>query len=183
MVDLSIRPVRRIVTGHDADCRSVVTFEGQTPSVLAFESVPGSAMTEVWITAETPAEVDSDIDLSLRPVQLLPPANGSIFRIGQIAPISSSGRSNAAQFKEMGAPQAHTGEAGKNPAMHRTATIDYAVVLSGEIFLLLDDGEHKLGPGDCVVQRGTDHGWENRSNEVCILAFILIDAKPTAAGR
>lgn len=181
MLDLSIRPVRRIVTGHDRDGRSVISFNGPAPGVHTFSDWPGAALIELWATAETPAAVDGDKDRSIRPVDMLPPAKGSVFRIGQLPPVSASGPGGADQFAELGGANLHTGGNGRSAAMHRTATIDYAVVLRGEVWLILDEEELLLQAGDCVVQRGTDHGWENRSDDICLIAFVLIDGLSSTA--
>jgi quercetin dioxygenase-like cupin family protein len=84
---------------------------------------------------------------------------------------ASMGRSGAQAL-------AHDASASRHPMMHRTQTVDYAIVLSGEIWALMDSGETKMKAGDILVQRGTNHAWSNRSNKPCLVAFVLIDAKP-----
>ena len=114
-----------------------------------------------------------------REVGVAPPLSGSIFRIVDFPPRKETGQSvsNEAVLKEMGLT-APAGEKARHPGMHRTESIDYAVVLSGEIDMLLDDSEVHFRASDVLVQRGTIHAWANRGDEVCRIAFILIGAKP-----
>ena len=150
------RPTRRIVTGHLADGRSVVLSDGAIPHVRA---LPGAQFDEVWSVEAVPAPVG------------LAPASEPTSASPRIARGSGSG--NLIRIIEF-AP-AHAG--GRRSPMHRTRTVDYGIVLEGEIVMLLSDLEVTLHPGDVVVQRGTDHAWENRTAEPAKMAFILIDAE------
>ncbi|HEX6461289.1 MAG TPA: cupin domain-containing protein [Thermoleophilaceae bacterium] len=145
---------RRVVTGHDAAGRSVVLSDGPVPKSHA---IPSAVFHEIWSTGETPAPIrpEEPADPTARPLRTPPDPNGTVIRIVDINPHAAS-------------------------PMHRTESVDCGILLEGEIHLILDDGsETRLGPGDVVVQRGTDHAWENRTDSVTRIAFILIDGKFT----
>ena len=174
--------VRRVVTGHDRDGKAIVISDGPAPSVHTSELRPGHRSTDIWRTASTPATIDfAAAEPTLGPRRQLPPANGTVVRISQIPPDSESvgriDRETAKKvFASMGNESGSTFAAGgRHPMMHRTESIDYAIVLDGEIFLVLDDSEVLLRAGDVVVQCGTNHAWSNRSDRPCRMAFILID--------
>ena len=172
-----VQSFRRVVTGVNADGRSCILFDGQAESVKEMESMPGLALTDLWETAETPADNLGDRDTANRPVKLAPPANGSIFRIVEFPP-DAAWRSNAdggTAFASIGAHDAH--DAGSDdPMMHKTATIDYIVVLSGEMHAVLEAEETLLKAGDVFVQRGTLHSWSVRGDQPCVIAVVLISA-------
>ena len=180
-----LKQVRRIVTGHNAAGKSVVLFDGVADSILENPTRPGRGLTNLWVTASTPAPNAGGDDAAKRPVLLEPPANGSVFRFFQIMPEESPDdvdpaeqeRRAAAGFAAMGAAHARV-DTGRHPSMHKTDTVDYIILLSGRITMLLDEGEVDLEPMDVVVQRGTNHGWVNRGTEPAVLAGILIDAEP-----
>jgi quercetin dioxygenase-like cupin family protein len=144
---------RRIVTGHDASGRSVVLSDAPTPKTL---DIGSAAFHELWITDRTPAPIAADEpEPTERPVRTPPPAGGVVVRFTEMA-------------------------AGAESPMHRTETVDVGVVLEGETWLLLDDGsETRVGPGDAVVQRGTNHAWANRSDRPVRMLFVLIDGSIT----
>jgi quercetin dioxygenase-like cupin family protein len=144
---------RRIVTGHDASGKSVVLSDAPTPKTL---DIGTAAFHELWITDATPAPIAAtEPEPTERPVRTPPPANGVIVRFTEMAP-------------------------GVESPMHRTETVDVGVVLEGETWLLLDDGsETRMGPGDVVVQRGTNHAWANRSQSPVRMMFVLIDGTIT----
>jgi mannose-6-phosphate isomerase-like protein (cupin superfamily) len=139
----------------------------------------------VWNTRETPARVDrSSGEPPEEGIVLAPPRNGTRIRVLDIPPETAAmEKVDAAQaralFAQIGAADASTNDSGtaRHPHMHRTETIDYGIVLEGEITLLVDVGEVTVRAGDIVVQRGTNHGWANRSGKNCRIAFILIDGK------
>jgi quercetin dioxygenase-like cupin family protein len=141
---------RRIVTGHDASGKSVVLSDAPTPKTL---DIGTAAFHEIWITDAMPVPIAAEEpEPTDRPVRVPPPANGVMIR-----------------FTEQ--------EPGAEAPMHRTETLDVGVVLEGETWLLLDDGsETRVGPGDAVVQRGTNHAWANRSDRPVRMVFVLIDA-------
>jgi quercetin dioxygenase-like cupin family protein len=145
---------RRVVTGHDADGRSVILSDGPAPRSL---TIPSAVFHEIWSTAEMPVPVrpTEPADPTTRPLSTPPDPNGTVIRIVDLQPHAAS-------------------------PMHRTESVDYGIVLAGEVHLVLDDGsETRLQPGDVVVQRGTEHAWVNRKDSVAQMAFILIDGKFT----
>ncbi len=106
---------------------------------------------------------------------LEPPAGGTIFRVVEFPPDKAAADfDRKTAFSSMGADHAMDPDASRHPGMHKTATVDYAIVLSGEIWALMDEGETRLETGDCLVQRGTNHAWSNRSDQPCLVAFILV---------
>lgn len=169
--------IRRVVTGHDENGVAVCISDDEATVVLQRPSRPGVTLTNFWQTDGTPAEYDGDEDLPDGPFVLHPPGNGTIFRTVEFEPedpeIINSVDGKAA-FAEMGAGH-NVVEGARHPYMHRTDSVDYAVVLRGEIYMLLDDSDVHLKAGDVVVQRGTNHAWANRGTETCIIAFVLVD--------
>jgi mannose-6-phosphate isomerase-like protein (cupin superfamily) len=171
-----MKPVRRVVTGHRAG-KAVVLFDGPAPNVR-LRQASGLVSTLVWVTDEAPADIAGEQDRAARDIGVPPPACGSIFRVVDFPPEQGM-RSREAILREMGV--ADEGSA-RHPGMHRTRSVDYAVVLEGEIDMLLEDSEFHLKAGDVLVQQGTDHAWINRGATACRVAFVLIDARelPTA---
>lgn len=176
--------VRRVVTGHDRNGKAIVISDGPAPAVRTNPLRPGHVSMDLWKTAASPVILNNaEPDPTLGPRQIHPPRNGTIIRISEIAPETDAIRSLDPQqarevFKSMGNEGASTfGRGGRHPFMHRTETLDYAVVLSGEIDLLLDDQDVHLKAGDVVIQRGTNHAWSNRSNKPCRMLYILIDGE------
>lgn len=179
-----IRRFRRVVTGHDAQGRSVIISDGTVPHIMPIMEQPDFAVTDFWKTFATPADnSDKTVnDPCSLPIRVAPPENGSVFRVVQFPP----DRTWAAKAAAMGgtvaldetAKPADTAGAVRHPHMHRTRSIDYAIVLAGEIWAVMDVGETKLVAGDVLIQRGTNHAWSNRSDSPCIVAFVLIDALP-----
>ena len=176
-----IQRVRRVLTGHDAAGKSIILSDGPAPNVKEMASMPGLALTDLWETGAAPASNAGDKDAAARPVRLEPPKNGTLLRIVEFPPDAqwrSSAKSREA-FKSIGA--AHTvDQASSDPMMHRTATVDYAIVLRGEIYAVMEKAETHLKAGDILVQRGTNHSWSVRGSEPCIVAFVLVSAKPLA---
>ena len=166
-----MRPVRRIVTGH-RDGKAVVLFDSAAPN-QKLRQASGLVSTLVWVTDETPADISGTADRSLREIGVPPPANGTIFRVVDFPP-EGSARSREAILQEMGVSD-HGGA--RHAAMHRTRSVDYAIVLEGEIDMLLDDSEVHLTAGDVLVQQATNHAWVNRGTRPCRMAFVLVDAK------
>ncbi|MGH7006396.1 MAG: cupin domain-containing protein, partial [Alphaproteobacteria bacterium] len=142
-------------------------------------------LTDLWLTETAPASNDGSADATAKPLQLLPPRNGTVVRILELPPDSQRDYSNTKEyFRGMGAGKGILDEGGKrHPGMHRTDTVDYILILSGEIWALMDEGEVLLRPGDCLIQRGTNHAWSNRSNEPCRFVAVLVDAAATAGGH
>jgi hypothetical protein len=174
------KKIRRVVTGHNAVGKSIFIIDAPTPHV--FSRTKGSAIVhELWETARTPAGNRGSADAIARGPRLPPPPNGSVFRVIEYPP---DGERLAAIAREHALPdpsgraEATDRNNPRHPGFHKTATIDYAIVLSGEIFALMDEGEVLLKAGDTLIQRGTNHAWSNRSNETAVVAFVLIDAEP-----
>lgn len=174
-----LTPVRRIVTGHNEAGRSIVLFDGPSPYTLENPARPGTGLTELWSTESTPADNAGHADAADRPMRLEPPPHGSLLRFVQVAPEAADvalsaeerEREAAAGFAGLGA--AHTRvDTSRSPVMHKTKTVDYIVVLSGEVTMLLDEGEVDLKPFDVVIQRGTNHAWINRGAEPALLGPI-----------
>ena len=171
--------VRRVITGHDAQGRSIFVSDGDAPNVKEMPSFPGLALTDLWETKGAPASNEGSADAAARPVHLEPPKNGTIVRIVEFPPDSTRPQNSdgAAGFKAIGAGHAQDKHS-SDPMMHRTGTVDYIIVLKGEIYAIMDEGEKLLRAGDVLIQRGTNHSWSVRSNEPCIVAAILVNAKP-----
>jgi uncharacterized cupin superfamily protein len=178
-----MRKPRRVVTGHNPQGKSVVTLDTvMTPAIERPEL--GVAFFEVWNTAGSPVTVDNGADPTIaRKLQIEPPKQGSIIRFVDFGPKPANAppvtRELAqAAFALVGSAHASTWKPDSpHPMMHRTESVDYGIVVFGEITLVLDDGsETHLQAGDVVVQRGTDHAWENRSStNPARMAFILLD--------
>lgn len=177
--------VRRIVTGHDAQGRSIVSSDGPAPVIRTNPKRVGYCLTELWMTLQSPAAIGNEADpTTQRPVTLEPPAGGTVVRIVEFGPegewlekIDVAGTREA--WGAIGTDKAstnHTGTA-KHPFMHRTQTVDYGLVLEGEITLVLDEEEVLMRAGDFIVERGTNHAWANRSGKPCKILFVLIDGR------
>jgi len=173
--------VRRIVTGHDESGKAIVVSDGDASNVVRPENRPGVAIHNLWVIDSSPARVFGAEETTERKIGLLPPANGSVFRIIDFPPekgwIDQIDRDAAhAAWESIGAGNVgDTDRAPPHPLMHRTETVDYAVCLEGEMYLVLDDSEVLVRKGDTVVQRGTNHAWSNRSEAVCRMMFVLVD--------
>ena len=171
--------VRRVHTGHDADGKSTIIADGPAPNVKEMASMPGLALTDLWETTSAPADNDGRKDAAARPVRLEPPANGTIFRIVEFPPDSQwRDRADAREAFDSIAAGHAPDKSSADPMMHRTNTIDYIVVLKGEIHAVMEKGETLLKAGDVLVQRGTNHSWSVRGNEPCIIGVVLVNAKP-----
>jgi len=171
--------VRRVLTVHDSEGASTFIADGLAPNVKEMASMPGLALTDLWETAGAPADNDGHADAAARPVHLEPPRNGTILRIVEFPPDSQwRGQANGAEaFKSIGAGHAQDRHSA-DPMMHRTSTVDYIIVLKGEIHAIMEKGETLLKAGDILVQRGTNHSWSVRGSEPCVVAAVLVDAKP-----
>jgi naringenin degradation protein FdeH len=177
-----LKPIRRIITGHDAQGRSIIASDAPSPHALAILNTPAYGLTDLWVTHDSPADNAGVDDPAARKIVLEPPPRGTIFRVVEFPPDAQvAGKFDASKaFGAIGAHAAHDRGSARHPAMHRTRTVDYAIVLSGEIWAVMDVGETLMRAGDCLIQRGTNHAWSNRSDKPCLVAFILADAKPLA---
>ena len=176
--------VRRVLTGHDQDGKSTIIADGPAPNVKEMPSFPGLALTDLWETTGAPADNDGHGDAAARPVRLEPPRNGTIFRIVEFPPDSSRPKDadGSAGFKAIGAAHAQDRHS-SDPMMHKTSTVDYIIVLKGEMYAVLEKGETLLRPGDVFIQRGTNHSWSVRGTEPCIIAVVLVNAKPVGGAK
>lgn len=173
---------RRVVTGHDTGGKAIFASDGAPPVILTNPDQPGMAFYEIWNTAQSPARIDvAGVDPTVgRAIEVAPPRHGTIIRMVDFAPGDNRGKMSdeeaRALFATMGLDQASSGHSkARHPLMHRTETIDYGIVLWGEIDLILDESEVHLKAGDVVVQRGTIHAWSNGGDKPCRMAFILVD--------
>ncbi len=172
------RKIRRVVTGHDDKGVATVISDTEASCILQRPNRPGVTLTNLWMNTETPAQMERHDDPVTGPLILHPPGNGSVFRIVQFDPENPdvlAKLDGKSAFAEMGAA-AQIVENARHPFMHRTDSLDYSVVLSGEIYMMMDDEDYLLKAGDTVIQQGTNHAWSNRGTEPCLIAFILIDA-------
>jgi len=171
------KPVRRIIADHDENGKAVITMDAPAPQVIHREAA-NLFTTLVWTSDQSPADVDSKEDMGTRKVAVSPPDNGHVCRVVEFPPLKDGGASvdNTAMLKEMGIDPASGGKPPRNPFMHRTRSIDYAIVLEGEIDMLLDDSEVHLNQGDILVQKATNHAWVNNGDKTCRICFVLIDA-------
>ena len=180
---MSFPPIHRVVTGHDAQGRSIVSSNGPLPTVVEIAAIPGTVFHEVWSTSSTPAQVDNGADPTVGALVLSPPPHGTRMRFVDIPPDTDEFLAHAHHkmqdaFSQIGEAQASTVQADSpHPLMHRTESVDYGVVIEGEMTLVLDQGEVALKPGSVVVQRGTNHAWANRSGRPCRMLFILVDGR------
>jgi mannose-6-phosphate isomerase-like protein (cupin superfamily) len=171
--------VRRVLTGHDAAGRSTFIADGAAPNVKEMTAITGLALTDLWETKGAPASNAGEKDAADRPVHLEPPKNGTILRIVEFPPDSAwRNRTDGKDgFQSIGAGHVQD-RASSDPMMHKTSTVDYIIVLKGEIYAILETGEKLLRAGDILVQRGTNHSWSVRTSEPCIIAAVLVNAKP-----
>jgi naringenin degradation protein FdeH len=176
------RPMRRVVTGHNAEGKACILTDGPSPHVLEVDGMPGLALINLWVSDGAPASNAGSADAAARPVVLEPPARGTIFRVVDFPPDTRmAGKVDRGKsFAAMGAGHAMDRSDARHPGMHKTSTVDYALVVDGEIWALMDEGETLLRAGDSLIQRGTNHAWSNRSDKPCRVAFILVSADPTS---
>lgn len=172
------RNFRRIVTGHNAAGKSIIWQDGPSPNVV--EVLPQLNLHELWQT-RAPADNTGTEDTALGGIQLEPrDPSGTVFRIVDFPPDDVWKESDVGEaFEKMHSPGAHDDDA-ETAAMHETQTTDYAIVIEGEIWAVMEEGETKMEVGDVLVQRGTNHAWSNRSDKPAAVAFVLIGAKPRA---
>jgi len=176
------KPVRRIVVVDEND-RSKCIADGPSPDVRTDPARPGFSSSRIWVTDRTPARLKGVRESLHMPHTLEPPPGGSVCRVVTFPPDDSyKGKIGAkdveAYFTAMGSPGASTyAPKAPHPYMQKTRTLDFCLVLDGEITLVLDTEEVQLKAGDTVVQRGTNHAWSNRSGRPCTIAFSSHDAK------
>ncbi len=164
-----MKPIRRVVSGHDESGRSVILMDSEIGNLIGddHEAAGALALAELWSTAETPIDNSGTRDQARPSFDLLPDPHGSLLRFFEIAP------------EPAGTAKPGAGAEG-HPGFHTTDTLDYIIVLEGEIYAMLEAGETLLQQGDVLIQRGTNHAWSNRSDRPCRMAAIMLDAKPAA---
>ena len=170
--------VRRVVTGHDSEGRAVVLSDGPPPQCGVDPEV-NVGIAELWATSEFPASNKGNQEAVPDPLPIAPGTRGTVFRIVEFPPEQEEVANTEAVQTYLRNQGSVTPERPRHPGMHKTHTVDYAVVVSGRVDLLLDEEEVTLQAGDTVVQRGTFHAWANRYAEPCLVAFILVAADST----
>ena len=179
-----VKPVRRIVTIDDGEGKSIAIADGPCSDLHSDPARPGFSSARIWVTDSSPGRIGSYRETIAQPHTIEPPRRGSVCRIVTFPPDNTflgkvGSQEVAAFFHAMGSPAASTySAAAPHPYMQRTQTLDFCLILEGEITLVLDTAEVHLKAGDTVVQRGTNHAWSNRSNRPCRIAFSLHDAVP-----
>lgn len=173
-------PVRRLVTAVDADGQSYIAQDGESPATLTVAARPGYRNANLWRTVGNRPLVNAPDDIQAHQ-GVSPPQGGTVLRVIDIPPQAEDPeerrRQAAATFAAM-FPDAHTHADSHQPAgMHVTSTIDYAIVLHGELVAIMDKNETVMRAGDVLIQRGTNHAWANRSGDVARIAFVLVDAQ------
>jgi naringenin degradation protein FdeH len=169
--------IRRVVTGLDTDNKAVVLFDSRMP----LQAGPlGLQATNLWVTNSYPLGFSFKEDTSSIPVGVSPLDNGTKFRVVEFPPLDPATESKmepGGLMKAVGPVAPARGRPVTHPLMHRTRSVDYAVVLSGEIDMVLDDSAVHLKPGDTIVQQATNHAWVNHGTETCRILFVLMDSK------
>jgi hypothetical protein len=154
----TVRKIRRLVTAVDADGRSYIAQDEASPHVRVIASTPTFVISELWRADAIPVDNTGPIDDGLSHIELSPPSEGAIFRTVEFPPDSHWLENPAAPPDQV----------------HTTASIDFAIVISGSIWAVTDNDERLMGPGDVLIQRGTRHSWSNRGTESAIVAFVLV---------
>jgi hypothetical protein len=170
------KPIRRIVTGHTHESRSTIVSDEPAPQVTP-GAVPQAGSTVLWVTDRAPASNEGNADAAPAGVRHpIPPPwrGGTILRVVDFVPRSQAVPSGTTLEGVNRTPE----RTERHSGFHQTDTVDYAVVLEGEIWAMLDEAETLMKPGDVLIQRGTYHTWDNRSEMVARVLFVLIDADP-----
>ena len=174
------KPVRRVITGFDTDGNSIIEEDGTSSSVRTVPERPGYIVNNMWVTGEAPSDFTAP-DVIGEHVGVNPPKKGTVLRIIEFPPEPKDpeelDRQLKASFGQLFSDAHQENSPKLHPGMHQTDTVDYAIIIAGEIVAIMDKGETLLKAGDVLVQRGTNHAWANRSDEPCRIAFVLIDAK------
>ena len=171
--------MRRIITGHDKNGKSIISIDGPPARSLGEDA---GGLFEIWNTDGGGFDTKSEKDRADIDVMLSPAKGGTKFRYFQINPTPEGVPWEVLQdlaaeaFDRIGAAH-HRIDTSKHPAMHKTETIDYIILLKGDVSLLLDEEEVRLEPFDTVVQRGTNHAWVNHGDEPVLLIAVLIDSE------
>lgn len=178
MTEQLLPPVRRIVTGINSAGRSCILEDGVSPAMQVMPGRLGYRNNNLWRTVASPAPVNAP-DSVRQHTGVLPPRRGTVIRVIDIPPESSDPaerrRQTTAVFAAMFPDAHHNAGDSRHPGMHVTDTVDYAILLQGELIAILEEGETVMRAGDILIQRGTNHAWANRSQSIARIAFVLID--------
>jgi len=169
--------IRRVVTGLDAGNKAIALFD----NVLTLSvGRTGNAAANIWITDSSPPGFSFKDDSAAKPIGLSPPDNGTVIRVVEFRPLDPAAEAKMDSnfmMKVVGDHAPARGLPVKHPLMHRTRTVDYAVILSGEIDMMLDEAVVHVKAGDVVIQQATNHAWINRGTQPCRILFVLMDSK------
>ena len=168
--------IRRVVTTLDGNNKSTTLFDSNVPLEIGKSGIPGAVL---WITDSSPAGFSQE-DTGKRSIGISPPDNGTVFRVVEFPPIDDAKLATMDSnfmMKVVGSTAPARGVPPTNPMEHRTRTVDYAIIMSGEIDMMLDDKTVHLKTGDVVVQQATNHAWLNHGKEPCRVLFVLMDSK------
>lgn len=183
------KPVRRVVTGHDRKGHAVVLFDGPTPNTFASDAIPGFGASVPWFTPAGPIDYATDVDPAPAGLDISFPKPGeTVVRIADFPPDADYPQDAAnVVFDEIDGHDERIAGSGNSLGehfwFHRTESIDYAVVLEGEITLLVDDGETTVHAGDVVIQRATAHAWSNRTDRIARVMFVLVGTDPISPAQ
>ena len=176
----TLPPIRRIITEDDTNGRSRISEDAPATAIRTVEERPGYRNVNLWRTEGVPIPINAP-DSILAHKGILPPANGTILRIidfpPEVADPAERKRRIQATFGTMFTDAQHDKREGAHPGMHRTDTVDYAIILEGEIWAVMDENEALMRTGDVLIQRGTNHAWANRSQKTARIAFVLLDGR------
>jgi hypothetical protein len=175
-MSIELPMVRRVVCAKNAQGVSVIVEDGPPKHVRTAPERPGFRVCNLWATAGSPAPI-GDRDRSTEVKGILPPANGTIIKTIDMPPESKTAPAAGHVGPVHNEPGLRRRPESGHPGMHETDTIDYAIVLKGEVYALLDGGETLLKEGDVLIHQATNHAWANRSNETCRVLFVLVAAK------
>ena len=172
--------IRRIVTAADAGGESFIAEDAAAIAVRTVAERPGYRSVNVWRTEESPAKINSPDSIESHK-GILPPKQGTILRVIDFPPEpkdpAERQRRIQATVAGMFSDATHDKREGAHPGMHRTDTVDYALILEGEIWAVMDKQETLMRAGDVLIQRGTNHAWANRSDRTARIAFVLMDGR------
>jgi mannose-6-phosphate isomerase-like protein (cupin superfamily) len=173
----SASEIRRVVTGLDAGNKAIALFDSRLTLKPGKSGNPG---VNLWITDSSPPGLSYKDDAALKPIGLSPPDNGTVIRVVEFPPLDPAVEAKMdpdLMMKVVGDHAPARGLPVKHPLMHRTRTVDYALILSGEIDMMLDDATVHVKAGDVVIQQATNHAWINHGKEPCRVLFVLMDSK------
>jgi quercetin dioxygenase-like cupin family protein len=165
-----VQRVRRVVTGRNRSGKSVFLSDGTATNVLKMNAGYDVVLTDLWRTTRSPASNAGNKDAATGKISHEAPRSGTVFRIVEFSPDPAWRRKT----------KTRTGTPPSDPVMHATASLDYIIVLKGEIYVILDEGEKLLKQGDALIQRGTNHSWSVRSRKPCVVAGVVVDAAKPA---